>query len=121
MTNSPLTPEEEAVIVHKQTELPFSGKYNDFYKKGIYVCRRCGQKLFDSAAKFKSGCGWPSFDEVFPGSVKYSPDPDENRLEATCANCEAHLGHVFKGEQFTPKDTRYCVNSLSLKFIPEDE
>lgn len=113
-----LTPEEHAVIEDKATEAPFSGKYNDFYKSGVYICKKCGQKLFTSEAKFKSGCGWPSFDDHFKGAVKRVPDADGVRTEIVCANCGAHLGHVFEGEGHTPKDTRHCVNSLSIKFVP---
>ena len=114
-----LTPEEEHVMIHKGTEAPFSGEYNDFFQAGNYVCRRCGQPLYNSQAKFKSGCGWPSFDDEFPGAVQRIPDPDGSRAEIVCANCGAHLGHVFTGEKLTAKDTRHCVNSLSIKFVPK--
>jgi len=114
-----LTKEEENVIVHKATEAPFSGEYDDFYKEGIYVCKRCSNPLFDSAAKFKSGCGCPSFDDEIKGSVTRIPDADGIRTEIVCAKCGAHLGHVFTGENLTEKDTRHCVNSLSIKFIPK--
>ena len=121
MLNIPLTPEEEAVIVRKATEPPFSGEYDDFFQDGTYVCRRCNTPLFSSATKFNSGCGWPSFDDHVAGSVKRLPDPDGRRTEIVCANCGGHLGHVFKGEGLTPKDTRHCVNSLSIKFIPQEK
>jgi methionine-R-sulfoxide reductase len=114
-----LTPEEQDVIQNKATEPPFSGKYNDFYKDGMYVCKRCDNPLFNSEAKFKSGCGWPSFDDHIEGSVKSQKDRDGLRTEILCANCWAHLGHVFKGEHYTDKNTRNCVNSLSIKFIPK--
>jgi methionine-R-sulfoxide reductase len=112
-----LTEEEKDIILNKATEPPYSGKYDDFYKEGIYVCKQCEQPLFTSEAKFKSGCGWPSFDDTFKGSVKRVPDPDGIRTEIVCSNCGGHLGHVFEGEGFTKKDTRHCVNSLSIKFV----
>lgn len=115
-----LTPEEELVIVKKGTEPPFSGEYNNFFKEGVYVCRRCSNPLFDSKAKFKSGCGWPAFDEHIKGSVKRIPDRDGQRTEIICAKCQAHLGHVFEGEKLTAKNVRNCVNSLSIKFVPKD-
>lgn len=114
-----LTPEEERVIIHKGTEPPFTGIYYKHFEKGTYVCKRCGLPLYKSDAKFDSGCGWPSFDEEIPGAVKQIPDPDGIRTEIVCSNCGAHLGHVFYGEQFTSKNTRHCVNSISLDFISD--
>ena len=112
-----LTPQEERIIVNKGTERPFSGEYDEFFQDGTYVCRRCNNPLFSAEAKFNSGCGWPSFDDNFPNAVKRLPDPDGYRTEIECANCGAHLGHVFLGERQTRKNTRHCVNSLSIRFI----
>ena len=116
-----LTKEDERIIVHRGTELPFSGKYNDHWERGTYVCKRCNAPLYSSEDKFDAGCGWPSFDDEIPGAVKRIPDPDGVRTEVVCANCGAHLGHVFVGEGFTKKDVRHCVNSISMSFIPATE
>ena len=113
-----LNPDEFEVIVNKGTEKPYSGKFNEFYEKGIYVCKACDNPLFDSVNKFNSNCGWPSFDDEIDGAVikKYDYSLGLKRTEIICSNCNGHLGHVFEGENFTEKNVRHCVNSISLKF-----
>lgn len=119
MPYNKLTSQEEEIIVDKGTEAPFSGEYDDFYENGVFICRRCNASLFFSQAKFDAGCGWPSFDEEYPNSLKRVPDPDGQRTEIQCVSCGAHLGHEFVGEHLTENNTRHCVNSLSIRFIPQ--
>lgn len=121
MAYNKLNSDETRVIIGKANEIPFTGKYDNFYKDGTYICRRCNNPLFPSKAKFEAGCGWPSFDKHYPNAVKRLPDPDGERIEIECAHCGAHLGHVFEGEKFTDSDTRHCVNSVSIRFIPKEE
>ena len=118
MEYNELTPDEERVILHKGTEAPYTGKFTDNKKKGTYSCKQCGAPLYKSNDKFDSNCGWPSFDDEIEGAVKRVSDADGRRTEIICSNCEGHLGHVFLGEGFTDKETRHCVNSISLNFKP---
>ena len=114
-----LNKEEYEIIVNKGTEAPFSGEYNDHYDSGYFVCRACNNKLYESNNKFDSGCGWPSFDDEIVGAIVRYEDNSlgRQRVEICCAKCDGHLGHVFHGEKITSKDTRHCVNSLSIRFI----
>lgn len=117
MSYNKLSEAEKQVIDDKKTESPFTGEYDNFFSDGTYICRKCNQQLFSSQAKFDAGCGWPAFDEFFAHSVNQLPDSDGRRTEIVCSNCGGHLGHVFVGEKLTDKNSRHCVNPVSIRFI----
>ncbi len=121
MKYNELSPQEERVLVYKATDRPFTGDYYNKKDAGLYICRRCNNPLYRSEDKFDSHCGWPSFDDEIEGAVKSLPDADGYRTEIICNNCGGHLGHIFRGEGFTVKETRHCVNTSSLRFIPSNE
>ena len=121
MSYNQLTDGQKYIIENKGTEPPFSGEYDNFYEKGTFICRRCNNPLFSSKAKFDAHCGWPAFDDTYAGAVEEQTDADGYRTEILCANCGAHLGHVFRGEHLTDKDTRHCVNSPAIKFVQEGQ
>lgn len=121
MPYNELNDEEQRIILHKGTELPNTGELLKNKQPGTYICRRCNAALYQSADKFESGCGWPSFDDEISGAVRRAPDADGRRVEILCQKCDGHLGHVFEGERMTEKNTRHCVNSVSIKFVPEGE